>query len=198
MGSIKSVQSRERDSISMFKAVINPSRFVLGLKNGCIDMKKMVSMGKREPQRTWVELRISLPWGKRRNVSRWAMWTSSTRLFEFFVSLVPSLNTCYCKVCNIHLITENQQSTQPSMYYSHFRDKETCLMLYTLSMTKLGRNQPPGSPVYKSVLLSITQPYRYVCTHWEHWCHYTTILCTLPIPCSPSHLQVIWFPTWLS
>lgn len=33
----------------MFKAAINPSIFVLSLKNEYIDMKKMVSMGKREP-----------------------------------------------------------------------------------------------------------------------------------------------------
>jgi len=46
------MQSQEKDSISMFKAVINPSIFVLSLKNECTDMKKMVSMGKREPPRT--------------------------------------------------------------------------------------------------------------------------------------------------
>lgn len=46
--------SQERDSISMFKAVIDESIFVLSLKNECIDMKKMVSMGKREAQRTRV------------------------------------------------------------------------------------------------------------------------------------------------
>ena len=46
------MQSQERDSISMFKAVINASIFVLSLKNECIDMKKMVSIGKKEAQGT--------------------------------------------------------------------------------------------------------------------------------------------------
>ena len=44
------MQSRERDSISMFKAVINVSIFALSLQNEWIDTKKMVSMGKREAQ----------------------------------------------------------------------------------------------------------------------------------------------------
>ena len=44
------MQSQKRDSISMFKAVSNVRIFALSLQNEWIDMKKMVSMGKREAQ----------------------------------------------------------------------------------------------------------------------------------------------------
>lgn len=161
----------------MFKAVINLTVFVLGLEKGRTDMKKMVSMGERGPQGTGLQLCVSLPWGRSRHVSWRARWISSSPSVQFFASSVPTLNTCYCRVCNMHLITENQQSARPGMYYSHFTDKETRLMLYTLQMTKLGINQPRGCPVSKLGLLSITQPCRYVCSHWEHWCPYTATLC---------------------
>ena len=78
------MQSQERDSISMFKAVINVRIFALSLQNEWIDMKKMVSMGKREAQ-TPVSLIMYL--------QHILMSNCDSSCHLGFVSLVPVLKT---------------------------------------------------------------------------------------------------------
>lgn len=82
--------SQERDSISMFKAVIDVSIFALCLQNEWTDMKKMVSMGKREAQ-TPLSIIVYLQHCGVEEMHPNEQCESSCHLG--FISLVPLLNT---------------------------------------------------------------------------------------------------------